>query len=88
MRATRIALTLFGAGGLLGLLLVSANLSGLGIVASALMAAALLFLPFALIADWWAHRPWLKTKPTRRAQSRSPRQPKSSPPRKRGSKGE
>ena len=85
MRSTRYALLLFGAGGLLGLLLVSANLSGLGIVASAIMAAALLFLPFALVVDWWAHRPWHKSQPKRRAQLRSPRRPKSSPPRKRGS---
>jgi hypothetical protein len=87
MRSTRYALLLFGAGALLGLLLVSANLSGLGIVASALMAAALLFLPFALAADWWSHRPWHMPKPKRRVRSRSPRQAKSSPPRKRGARG-
>jgi|HubBroStandDraft_1064217.scaffolds.fasta_scaffold1061823_1 hypothetical protein len=88
MRSTRYALLLFGAGALLGLLLVSANLSSLGIVASALMAAALLFLPFALVADWWHHRPWYKPKPNRRARPRSSRQSKSPPPRKRGSRGE
>jgi hypothetical protein len=88
MRTTRYALPLFGAGALLGLLLVSANLSGLGIAASALMAAALLFLPFALVVDWWAHRPWHLPKSKRRGQSRSSRRPKSSPLRKRGSRGE
>jgi hypothetical protein len=88
MRSTRYALLLFGAGALLGLLLVSANLLGLGIVASALMAAALLFLPCALVADWWSHRPWQMPKPKRRARSRSTRKPKSSSPRKRGAKGE
>jgi hypothetical protein len=88
MRSTRYALLLFGAGALLGLLLVSANLTGLGIVASALMAAALLFLPFALVVDWWAHRPWQMPKSKRRGQPRSSRRPKSSSPRKRGSRGE
>ena len=95
MRSTRYALLLFGAGALLGLLLVSANLPGLGIVASALMAAALLFLPVALVADWWHHRPWLKPKQRRKAKAvkrksatRSTQHPKPSPPRKRGSKGE
>jgi hypothetical protein len=87
MRSTRYALLLFGAGALLGLLLVSANLSGLGIVASALMAAALLFLPFALVVDWWSHRPWLKPHPKRKVRTRSSSGPKSSPPRKRGSRG-
>jgi hypothetical protein len=84
MRATRYALILFGAGALLGLLLVSGNLTGLGIVGSALMAAALLFLPFALVADWWHHRPWQAPRPKRKARTRSSRDPKSSPPRKRG----
>jgi len=91
MRSTRYALLLFGAGALLGLLLVSANLTGLGIVASALMAAALLFLPFALVVDWWAHRPWHKSPhkagAKRKAASRSRPRSQSSPPRKRGSRG-
>jgi hypothetical protein len=87
MQSTRYALLLFGAGSLLGLLLVSANLSGLGIAASALMAAALLFLPVALVVDWWSHRPWHKPAPKRRGSTRSSRQPKSSSPRKRGSRG-
>jgi hypothetical protein len=87
MRSTRYALTLFGAGALLGLLLVSANLSGLGIVASALMAAALLFLPIALVVDWWHHRPWLASKPKRKVRARSSRDPKSSAPRRQGSRG-
>jgi hypothetical protein len=88
MRATRYALLLFGAGALLGLLLVSANLPGLGIVASALMVASLLFLPFALVVDWWSRRPWRKTATKRKARTRSSRSPNSSPPRKRGSRGE
>jgi len=92
MRSTRYALLLFGAGAVLGLLLVSAKLPGLGIVASALMAASLLFLPFALAADWWSHRPWLKPPPKRKVRtlsSPSPNSsagPKSSPPRKRRSR--
>jgi hypothetical protein len=86
MRSTRYALILFGAGALLGLLLVSANLSGLGIVASALMAAALLFLPFALVADWWGLRPWHKlgtqskrSRPRRRTKQPAVRQSKKRP---------
>ena len=67
MRHTKRALLLFGAGGLLGLLLVSADLSGLGWAASATMAAGIAALPVALVADWWSHRPWRKPAPKRRA---------------------
>ena len=76
MRYSRYALLVFGVGSLLGLLLVSANLSGLGFIASALMAAALLFLPAALVADWWRHRPWHEPTPKKRRSASRRRQPR------------
>ena len=94
MRYTRLALLTFGAGLLLGLVVVAANLSGVARIASLAMAAGVVLLPFALIADWWRHRPWndLKPKPKaratkKRAASRQRPRPKSSPPRKRGPRG-
>jgi hypothetical protein len=79
MRYTKRALLLFGAGLVLGLVLVSANLSGLERIASLAMAAAILLLPIALVADWWRYRPWhTPPKPTHRA-ARAKAKPKSSP---------
>ena len=83
MRYTGRALLLFGAGGLLGLVLVSTNLVGLGWTASAAMAAGIALLPFALVADWWSHRPWRKPAQKRRS---PPRKSKPSPSRKRDAK--
>jgi hypothetical protein len=51
MRFTRIALLVFGAGGVLGLAVVSAGLPRFGRVASAAMALGILALPVAIIAD-------------------------------------
>lgn len=82
MRYSRLALLIFGAGAVLGLALVSADLTGLGRLAAAAMAAGLALLPFALVADWWSHRPWRAPQPRRR--TRAPRKPKSSPSRRRG----
>ena len=91
MRYTRWALLLFGAGLLLGLAVVSADLrgigQGIGWLASLMMAAGLALLPAALVADWWSQRPWRKPDPKRKPQARLSRQQKSSPPRKRGSRG-
>jgi hypothetical protein len=87
MRYSKWALLLFGAGALLGLVVVSANLSGLGRIASVAMAAGAALLPVAMIADWWSYRPWRTAKPKPRA--KSPKRgvrTKSSPPRKRGSR--
>jgi hypothetical protein len=89
MRYSGWALLVFGAGGLLGLGLVSTNLAGIGWTASATMAAGLALLPVALVADWWAHRPWRKP-PTGRNRKRisyPKARSKSSPPRKRGARG-
>ena len=95
MRYSKWALWLFGAGLVLGLVLVSANLSGIGLVASVAMAAALVLLPFALVRDWWHYRPWNDLTPKRKstpartraaaAKRRSPS--KSSPPRTPRTKG-
>lgn len=85
MRYSGWALLLFGAGGVLGLGLVSTNLGGLGWTASATMATGLALLPVALVADWWSHRPWKKPPPTPRKRRAAParRQAKSSSPRNR-----
>jgi hypothetical protein len=80
MRHTRHALLIFGAGALLGLVVVSANLSGLGRLASLAMAAGILLLPVAILADWWPRG----QKP--KAKARSPKRrtaPKRPQPRKR-----
>jgi hypothetical protein len=82
MRYSKWALLLFGAGALLGLVVVSANLSGLGRIASLAMAAGTILLPVALIADWWSYRPWRTAGPKPKAKSRkrrtapAPRQPR------------
>jgi hypothetical protein len=52
MRYSKSALLIFGAGMVLGLLVVGARLPGLARVASLAMAAGLVLLPFALFADW------------------------------------
>jgi hypothetical protein len=88
MRYSKWAILLFGAGALLGLVVVSANLSGLGRIASPAMAAGAALLPVAMIADWWSYRPWRTAgpKPKAKSQKRGARA-KSSPPRKRGARG-
>jgi len=86
MRYTVWALLLFGAGAMLGLVLVSANLAALGWAASATMAAGLAALPAALIADWWSHRPWRKPQRKSRRRGTAPARRRSQP-RKRKSKG-
>jgi hypothetical protein len=85
MRYSGWALLVFGAGGVLGLVLVSANLTALGWTASATMAAGIAALPVTLVADWWSHRPWRKPPAKRRV--RSSRRSKPSSPRKRRAKG-
>jgi hypothetical protein len=65
MRYTKLALLIFGAGMLLGLAVVSANLSGLGRIASLTMAAGIMLVPVALIADLRRRQP--KPKPKARS---------------------
>jgi hypothetical protein len=69
MRHSKHALLLFGAGGVLGLAVVSTGLSGLGRIASLTMAAGLVLLPIAFVTDWWSYRPWRMPKPKPRAKS-------------------
>ena len=78
MRHTRHALLVFGAGALLGLAVVSANLSGLGRIASLTMAAGIALLPVALFADWRRRPPRPKAKATsrKRGASRAGGQPR------------
>ena len=57
MRYSKSALLLFGAGLVLGLAVVSANLGGLARVASLAMAAGIVLLPVAIVADLRRTRP-------------------------------
>jgi hypothetical protein len=52
MRYSKIALLIFGAGLVLGLVVVVAELSAFGRVASVTMAFGIVMLPAALIMDW------------------------------------
>jgi hypothetical protein len=52
MRYSKRALMIFGAGLVLGLVVVAAELPGLARVASVAMALGILLLPLALVADW------------------------------------
>ncbi|MGH7116450.1 MAG: hypothetical protein ACREE9_18385 [Stellaceae bacterium] len=52
MRYTKIALLTFGAGLLLGLIVVMAEIDWLGRLASSLMALGLAAIPVGMIADW------------------------------------
>ena len=52
MRYSKGALLVFGAGAVLGLVVVSVELPGLSRVASLTMAAGIVLLPLALFADW------------------------------------
>ena len=70
MRYSGWALLLFGAGLMLGLVVVSADLAGLARIASVWMFAGIALLPLGLATDWWSHRPW------RRPARKPPRGPK------------
>ena len=73
MHYTRKALLVFGAGLLIGLAVVSANISGIGWVASTLMALGLALIPLAIFSDWWSHRPWRKSKARKNKRKPAPR---------------
>ena len=62
MRYSRSALLLFGAGMLLGLVVVAAKLLYLARVSSGAMALGIVLLPVALVADWRRRKPKPKTK--------------------------
>jgi hypothetical protein len=71
LRYTKSALLVFGAGALLGLVVVAVKLPGLARVASLAMALGIAALPVALVADW---RRRSAPKPTTR--KGRPRKPK------------
>ena len=78
MRYSKWALLLFGAGLVLGLVVVSARLSGGGPIASAAMMAGIVLLPLAFVADWWrkaaarvTRRTRAPSRPRRAASSRT-----------------
>jgi lipopolysaccharide export LptBFGC system permease protein LptF len=78
MRYSRQALLMFGAGALLGLAVVSANLTSLGRLASLTMAVGIALLPVALVADGLRRfrRAEAKAKPARRRAASKRPQPR------------
>jgi hypothetical protein len=71
MRYTKIALLTFGAGLLLGLVVVVIEIDWLGRVASGLMALGLAALPFGMIVDWRLAAKSARNPPQRRGASRT-----------------
>ncbi len=72
MRYTKIALLTFGAGLVLGLVVVVAELDRLDRLASSLMALGLIAIPLGMLVDWR-----LATRPPRRpAKARGPSRPR------------
>jgi hypothetical protein len=69
LRYSKSALLVFGAGCVLGLIVVAVELPGLARVASLAMALGIVALPFALFADWRRRlpRPKRKSRGQRRA---------------------
>ncbi len=89
MRYTKIALLTFGAGLILGLVVVVAEIDWLARVASSLMALGLAAIPVGMLADWrlatkaapHSAKARGKTRTPRTAQrSRAPRPRKPAPP--------
>ncbi len=90
MRYTKIALLTFGAGLLVGLVVVAFEIDWAGRVASSLMALGLAAVPLGMIVDWRlatkAARPRPKARAATRARGaaavprRSPRPRKPAPP--------
>jgi hypothetical protein len=71
MRCTKLALLIFGAGLLLGLVVVVAEIEALARGASLLMALGIVALPSAALIDWWRAAtplspPRAQRKPTKR----------------------
>ena len=71
MRYSRSALLLFGAGMLLGLVVVAAKLPYLARVSSGAMALGIVLLPIAVIADWRRRKPQPKPKTKTKSKSKS-----------------
>jgi hypothetical protein len=69
LRYSKLALLMFGAGLVLGLVVVSVRLPGLARIASLAMALGIAALPVALIADWWHKTPAAPAKQHRKKAS-------------------
>jgi hypothetical protein len=83
LRYSKAALLVFGAGLVLGLAVVSAELYGLARIASVAMAGGIAALPIALIADW-RRRASAGAPPAKRRRKPTARKRKASPSRSRG----
>jgi hypothetical protein len=79
MHYTKIALLTFGAGLVLGLVIVVIEIDWLDRVASGLMALGLLAIPFGMIVDWRLATKSARQPPQRR--SRTGARPKAARPR-------
>ena len=77
MRYTKIALLTFGAGLVLGLVIVTAELDRFDRLASGLMAAGLFGVPIGLTADWRRAAKAARQPPKRRAKTAPRRRPAS-----------
>jgi hypothetical protein len=75
LRYSKWALLVFGAGLVLGLVVVSVRLPGFARLASLAMALGIAALPVALIADWWHKAPAAPTKRRRKSATRRRRTP-------------
>jgi len=67
LRYSKSALLVFGAGLVLGLVVVSVRLPGFARAASLAMALGIAALPVALIADWWRKAPTAPAKRRRKS---------------------
>jgi hypothetical protein len=67
LRYSKWALLVFGAGLVLGLVVVSVRLPGFARLASLAMALGIAALPVAFVADWWRKAPAAPTKRRRKS---------------------
>jgi hypothetical protein len=75
MRYTKVALLVFGAGAVLGLVVVSVRLPAFARVASLAMALGIAALPVALVADWRRKAPAAPVKRSRKSATGKRRTP-------------
>jgi uncharacterized membrane protein len=77
MRYTKTALLMFGAGLVLALVVIAAELDGLERVASAVMALGIAAVPVGMAVDWRLATRAARAPPTRRGKPRARRSPPS-----------
>ncbi len=80
MRYTKIALLTFGAGLVLGLVVVVIEIDWLDRVASGLMALGLVAIPFGMIVDWRLATKSARQPPKRRSRTRARRDRRATAP--------